>query len=1196
MKGNRFLLLLAVFALLLMTAAAAFAAVELGVDELTLNPGESYEFEPLDGMIRWSVSDESVITFAGDERIGITALKPGTALVFAMSEDHSETDYCVVTVSGAAENAAKSAELYYQQLSEEDLTKVKDPALASVLRLASDTEKFPLGVGSMADSEYKVLVTVKEGTAQKIADAAEKFGLADVWAYKYVSMVALRGDANDISFLLVNYRNDIVSVEPDQVLVINPDDDLVGKDISDLEGYAEELTDMSTMHDLGFKGAGQYIAIIDTGIKSDHAEFKDADGNSRVAYQHCFSSTVAGGWITYNGKLLYVSGGPICENRATEAESGAPSGAQFPENFNHGTHVAGIAAGNHGVAPEAKIIAIQAFTEIVYYTPNYDGTASVYFATSGLTAGDEQRAMEYLMDLIEQKGILPASINMSYGNGEYEDYATYTADSYLSRFLKLGTVPCASSGNNGYTGSVCIPAASKYTFTVGALANQSTPSVAYISNHSKLVNILAPGVEINSSVYTGTDAYEIMTGTSMAAPMVSGAFALLRQMYPTATAAELESLILAITDQSASRGGITVPALSFANVADYYVNEPVAEADYVVGSANRAITVTIFKSDVCDGYKVELYTSAGKRAASKLLSAEKDSVLTFSGLTNDTVYYVKIWSYREVNKYKYYSDCTMQTPMVPMAAPTGLTLTASGADSVTAAWPNHENDTIQVQYSESQTGEYSVACTGSGSCTVNGLKQNKVYYFRFRRYNTECNNYSPVSAVSTILIPAEPANVNHKIGSKKIRVYFDDDATLTGHQVKAYIVSTGKLAKTVNFLRTKNPTYGDITGLTNGVEYRFEVYSYATVNKITYYSDAASFTAVPQLKPEDSDGPANVASAAGNKSVTISWDKDPWVGGHYIELRRVDNRVLAANAYAAASAASYTFSGGKIDYDVPYMVRVWKYNEKTPKATGNTYVDTYTVSLATPANPVAAAADGSINVSWTYNGIADTIEAWYSTSSNGTYQLGCSAAGSATSCVIPNLNNGTLYYVKLRSVYELEGKTYTSVYSAVKNAMPLPVTTGTVVTPGSKSLTVQYNKDASVTGHIIQLYKLNGTKASLVKTVTSVDKTDPMTVSFTGLANNTTYRVSICSYLKIGSKTYRGAITSAEVTPSLNAAESKEVLGMTEYDLRFDGFVDPIGEDYEVSEVESDETIETVDAAVSEEEKQPAIFDLFRLW
>ena len=134
---------------LLLIANAAFAAVDLGVDELTLAPGETYEFDPIaDGIVNWSISDESVLKFSGGEHIGVTALQPGTAVVFAMSEDYSEVDSCVVTVSGEAKMAAKSADLYYLQLTSEDLAKVNDPAVSSVLNIASDTETHPKGIGS----------------------------------------------------------------------------------------------------------------------------------------------------------------------------------------------------------------------------------------------------------------------------------------------------------------------------------------------------------------------------------------------------------------------------------------------------------------------------------------------------------------------------------------------------------------------------------------------------------------------------------------------------------------------------------------------------------------------------------------------------------------------------------------------------------------------------------------------------------------------------------------------------------------------------------------------------------------------------------------------------------------------------------------------------------------------------------------
>ncbi len=649
-------------------------------------------------------------------------------------------------------------------------------------------------------------------------------------------------------------------------------------------------------------------------------------------------------------------------------------------------------------------------------------------------------------------------------------------------------------------------------------------------------------------------------------------------------------LAIFLTAAAAFAGDETAPS------DEYEVPEPVYGDDYEIGDGvgYGKLAVRLFANSEYDGYKVCAYDYEGALADTKFGPADEDNTVILTKLIN--VYYdsetcifsgytIKAFGYKEINGTKYYSDCStgIEIPWNLNSGSGYVELEPSAADhSVTAIWWDsvktgtgtykqvEHNNQIEVYISDSIIGDYSLACSGIGHCTIEGLSLNKVYYYRFRWLDETLNVYSSLSNPRYFVLKTPPDKTAPMIGNKKIRVYFEDDEALTGHQIKAYDTGTGKLVKTVNVKRTKNPTYADITGLKNGTEYRFDICSYTVNGKKTEYGEVSSVTATPQLKPLDSDVPPwheeGYVSATGRK-ISVSFSTtETWTAGRYLELRRADNGVLVMSAYAPSPYTAYTFSGSKIEYNVPYLIRIWKYNEKSPKGTGNTYIERIVVPLEVPKILSIESGDGSLKVSWEYSGIADWVEIGYSTEKT-KWSLcyhGCASDGSG-SCTITGLDNGTLYFIVPFADYEFGeyGVGGSAVLYPTKfpSAMPLPVMNSATVTPGSKSLTVQYDKVDGVDGHIIQLYRMSGTKAKLVKTVTSTDKNDQVTVSFKGLSNNTTYRVCISAYKKYEKKVYRSAVaTYDDIIPSANASAGKDLIGVSDLGESFNGFVDPLGE------------------------------------
>lgn len=189
-------------------------------------------------------------------------------------------------------------------------------------------------------------------------------------------------------------------------------------------------------------------------------------------------------------------------------------------DFNgHGTHVAGtLAALNNrigvvGVAPKLKLYSVKAF----------DKNGSAYLS-------DIIQGVEWCI----RNGI--QVINMSFGSGE-------TSPSLIDIIRKAygrGIVMVASAGNSGTkTDRIDYPARLPETIAVAATTRQN--GIAQFSSRGPGVDIAAPGVNILSTFPVRT--YKSLSGTSMAAPHVTGAVALLLSAKPKLSPGAVKKLL-----------------------------------------------------------------------------------------------------------------------------------------------------------------------------------------------------------------------------------------------------------------------------------------------------------------------------------------------------------------------------------------------------------------------------------------------------------------------------------------------------------------------------------------------------------------------------------------------------------------------------------------------------------------------------
>ena len=192
----------------------------------------------------------------------------------------------------------------------------------------------------------------------------------------------------------------------------------------------------------------------------------------------------------------------------------------------HGTHVAGIIAGLHndlgimGVAPSVELYSVVVFNE--------DGVGT----TSNIIAG---------IEWVISQGI--PLMNMSL-QSEGHSFALERA---IEEAHALGHIIIAAAGNNGEDGgpdTMSFPARYDGVIAVGATTEDNT--IASFSSYGPTLDLVAPGASIRSTFTS--NSYSTKSGTSMAAPFVTGVVALMLSLNPALTHQEILSHLTQATE------------------------------------------------------------------------------------------------------------------------------------------------------------------------------------------------------------------------------------------------------------------------------------------------------------------------------------------------------------------------------------------------------------------------------------------------------------------------------------------------------------------------------------------------------------------------------------------------------------------------------------------------------------------------
>jgi len=350
---------------------------------------------------------------------------------------------------------------------------------------------------------------------------------ASVKRFEYTPCLALSVNAAGLAVL--NSSSKVVDISPDTPIPLaqaqSPSLPLIGAPNAWAGGY---------------DGEGKTIAILDTGVDKTHPAL-----SGKVVSEACFST---------DDPDLSIS--PLCPGGATKSvEPDSGLNCTVAGDCSHGTSVAGVAA---GVAPGAKLISIQ--VNSIFNDASACGGVAPCIRT---VPSDLMLGLEHVYTLSATYSIASANVSLAIGSFAGNCDSGNLVKPAIDQLRSVGIATVVASGNDGQANALSRPACTSSAISVGATGDGvSLPAdaVAPFSNSASFLSLLAPGYYASAPIPGG--GFSNVSGTSVAAAHVSGAWAILKQQQPAAgVSAVLSRLVNNGVNVTDTRNNISKPRI-----------------------------------------------------------------------------------------------------------------------------------------------------------------------------------------------------------------------------------------------------------------------------------------------------------------------------------------------------------------------------------------------------------------------------------------------------------------------------------------------------------------------------------------------------------------------------------------------------------------------------------------------------------